>query len=521
MWCRGLMAASALAATLWAGSSGLTSPPGEVYASDDRVLLTLPYRGICRNLTLLNENGVMALESADVKFGLARLSCRLPEGSHELRMRFDGPLTSSEYPLEVVVDKDAPQLSVQGFDKTNKPAVIQELSFKLQGKAEPGVKLYLDDTELKVDADGHFSQALSLTPGWNRSLLRAVDRAGNQTAVRAQIFSDQEEPEIAWKTPPNTVFGERVGRLAMQTSDDGEIVGVSAKIDGKYPVTWHRKADGNWVGDTEELFDGKHTAEVRVVDASGRIASAQREFLTDTTEVLGEATLGPGAKGADVKLLHDRLVDAGYLSSDKASRVYSQATEDAIKALQKDRGFEVTGLAEGQTLVALGPQIFINLSRFSLVLDRPGKPTRRWLVASGAPEFATPSGKFVVVEKVPHPTWLPPKSDWAKDAKPVPAGPDNPLGTRWIGLDWGGVGIHGTNAPWTVGTASSHGCLRMVSSQVEELFTLVEVGTPVTILGGWESDPALERYWPTQSSANSDESPSGSAEINEEVASTN
>ena len=67
-----------------------------------------------------------------------------------------------------------------------------------------------------------------------------------------------------------------------------------------------------------------------------------------------------------------------------------------------------------------------------------------------------------------------------------------------MGFDWGGVGIHGTNAPWTVGSAASHGCMRMVTGQVEELFELVEVGTPVVVLGGWEDDPLLERYWPTE-----------------------
>ena len=198
------------------------------------------------------------------------------------------------------------------------------------------------------------------------------------------------------------------------------------------------------------------------------------------------------------ELFNERLAEAGYLAKDVVSSVFTRKTEMALKQLQNAEGYEVSGKAEGKTLVALGPRIFINLSRFSLVLDRPGKDQRRWLIASGSYAHPTPVGKFVIKEKVYHPTWLPPKSDWAKDAKPIPPGPGNPLGTRWLGFDWGGVGIHGTNAPWTVGTAASHGCLRMVTGQVEELFELVEVGTPVVVLGGWEKNPALERYWPTQ-----------------------
>ena len=520
-WCQGLLVGSALVGTLWAGSSGLSSPPQEIFTSSDRVELNLRYRGVCRDLSLVNGDSVVPVESSDVGAGLARLRCRLPEGQHAIKLRFSGPFSSTDYPLSIVVDKEAPSLVVDNLQDPMKGLVTQELSHQLEGKTESDARVYLDERELKLDAEGKFSETLTLNPGWNRSFLRSVDRAGNQTAIRYGVFSDQNEPELTWKTPPNKAFKKKSGRLALRTTDDGEVVGVSAKVDGTSPVTWHRKSDGNWVGDTEELYDGKHSVAVRVVDSSGRVVSSEREFLIDSTEVLGEAKLGLGAKGADVKLLHERLVSAGYLESFKASRVYNKATEKAIKQLQKDRGFKVTGFAEGPTLVALGPQIFINLSRFSLVLDRPGKPLRRWLVASGAPAFATPPGKFVIAEKVPYPTWLPPKSDWAKDAKPIPAGPNNPLGSRWIGLDWGGLGIHGTNAPWTVGTAASHGCLRMVSSQVEELFALVEVGTPVTILSGWEKDPALERYWPSASSAKSDKSPSGSTESNKEVASNN
>lgn len=128
------------------------------------------------------------------------------------------------------------------------------------------------------------------------------------------------------------------------------------------------------------------------------------------------------------------------------------------------------------------------------------------MVASGSYDHPTPTGEFVVWEKVTEPTWLPPKSDWAKDAEPIPPGPDNPLGTRWIGFDWGGVGIHGTNAPWTVGSAASHGCLRMVTAEVEELFELVEVGTPVVVLSGSSDDPLVEKYWPANKPSQSEES---------------
>ena len=81
------------------------------------------------------------------------------------------------------------------------------------------------------------------------------------------------------------------------------------------------------------------------------------------------------------------------------------------------------------------------------------------------------------------PWWYPPTYDsWAKGLKPVPPGPSNPLGTRWMGLSAPGVGIHGTDAPTSIGYSESHGCVRMQVPDAEWLFEHVSVGTPVVIL---------------------------------------
>ena len=79
------------------------------------------------------------------------------------------------------------------------------------------------------------------------------------------------------------------------------------------------------------------------------------------------------------------------------------------------------------------------------------------------------------------PTWIPPDSPWAKGLEPIPAGPGNPLGTRWIGTSAPGVGIHGTPSDWSIGTHASHGCIRMHIWQVEQLYEYVKVGMPVII----------------------------------------
>ncbi len=107
----------------------------------------------------------------------------------------------------------------------------------------------------------------------------------------------------------------------------------------------------------------------------------------------------------------------------------------------------------------------------------------RWFgVATGRSEFPTPLGNYEIVNLQRNPWWYPPPSDWAKDADPVPPGPGNPLGTRWMGLSAPYVGIHGTPDAASIGYSASHGCIRMRISDAEWLFGHVEIGTPVFII---------------------------------------
>jgi lipoprotein-anchoring transpeptidase ErfK/SrfK len=138
-------------------------------------------------------------------------------------------------------------------------------------------------------------------------------------------------------------------------------------------------------------------------------------------------------------------------------------------------------VASGQ----LGRAIVIRRGSNRLLLYSIGhssKLVRTFQVATGRSQYPTPLGKFEIVVKQLDPWWIPPASDWAKDAKPIPPGPGNPLGTRWMGLSAPYVGIHGTPDAASIGYSASHGCIRMLIPQVEWLFTQVEVGTPVFIV---------------------------------------
>jgi lipoprotein-anchoring transpeptidase ErfK/SrfK len=137
------------------------------------------------------------------------------------------------------------------------------------------------------------------------------------------------------------------------------------------------------------------------------------------------------------------------------------------------------------TLAKLGYVVVISKPSRVLSLYAPvkgkAKIVRTYRVAVGAPSFPTPTGRFTIVDKQVNPWWYPPSSDWAKGEEPVPPGPGNPLGTRWMGLDREDVGIHGTPDSGSIGGYASHGCVRMLIRQAEALYSLVDVGTPVII----------------------------------------
>ena len=117
-----------------------------------------------------------------------------------------------------------------------------------------------------------------------------------------------------------------------------------------------------------------------------------------------------------------------------------------------------------------------------LFLYRYHRVRRAFRVATGQSTYPTPLGRFTIQVMWRNPWWYPPNSAWARGQKPIPPGPNNPLGTRWMGLSSPGVGIHGTPNPASIGYSVSHGCIRMYVSEAEWLFNTVDVGTTVFIV---------------------------------------
>jgi lipoprotein-anchoring transpeptidase ErfK/SrfK len=129
-----------------------------------------------------------------------------------------------------------------------------------------------------------------------------------------------------------------------------------------------------------------------------------------------------------------------------------------------------------------GPVIVIRRQSNRLFLYEGTRYRRFFAVATGQSQYPTPLGRFKIVVKWRKPWWYPPNSPWAQGQKPIPPGPENPLGTRWMGLSAPGVGIHGTPSDASIGYSVSHGCIRMHIPEAEWLFNHVDVGTTVFIV---------------------------------------
>jgi lipoprotein-anchoring transpeptidase ErfK/SrfK len=129
--------------------------------------------------------------------------------------------------------------------------------------------------------------------------------------------------------------------------------------------------------------------------------------------------------------------------------------------------------------------------KYVVTVDRPNfrlrffkdlKLAKTYKIAVGQAGLETPAGLYHVQDKAVNPSWHVPKSAWAGKlaGKVIPPGPDNPIKARWMGI-YAGAGIHGTSDVGSLGTAASHGCIRMAIPDVEELYDKVPIQTPVFI----------------------------------------
>jgi hypothetical protein len=311
---------------------------------------------------------------------------------------------------------------------------------------------------------------------------------GVEAAARAQQAGGQSEIPDPVIPIGVTVSGVAVGGL---TADQAERA-LSPVLAPPVTVTYHRHS---WRY-VPETLGATAQVESAVVEALGappnsslRLGVEINRAKLDRWSRSFARSFDREARDAAIVLHGDRPVVkrerfGRQLTRWAASLAVINALDDPerapvelpVRILRPDRTAEDVGLA-----------IVIKRASNRLILYHPGgskgmRIKRRFGVATGQAAYPTPLGDYEIATKQRNPWWRPPDSDWAEGAEPIPPGPGNPLGTRWMGLSAPAVGIHGTPDAASIGYSASHGCIRMLVPQAEWLFERVQVGTPVYII---------------------------------------
>lgn len=188
------------------------------------------------------------------------------------------------------------------------------------------------------------------------------------------------------------------------------------------------------------------------------------------------------ASGASLEIVpaeYGRKLRDNLLTKQLNAAVLNADADHTIAARTHSVKPEVTG-----DEVAEEYPTYLTLERatYTLRFWKNLKLAKTYTVAVGQEGLETPEGLYAIQSKEVEPTWNVPESDWAGSlaGQSIPPGPSNPLKARWMGI-YEGAGIHGTEETSSLGTAASHGCVRMSIADVEELYDLVDVGTPIFI----------------------------------------
>ncbi|MCR5661567.1 MAG: L,D-transpeptidase family protein [bacterium] len=437
-------------------------------------------------------------------------SCaELEDGKHTFSAQSKDLSLSKDF----IIDTTPPEVKIF----TPAPnAVIGKTNFTFQGKTEPNlngkVKCGKNLEKFTSSDEGIFTLPMPCVQGENKVTWKIWDKAGNSSSGEIEFLADatlpiidpvvshEEEHAILVAGPKDTdcVFSVNSVKLSADVKAESPIKSLEYVLDsGKpKPMEFAEGTSTHAETDLNELAEGLHDVSVIAANAAGLKQKRTITFLIDSTEEYGKAILMKGATGQDVTTLQERLNAHGYLNKSDITGTFDEATVKAVKDLQRVIGQTPDGIVGPLVMGALGQRLYVNLARFEVILVNDDGSTHTYGICTGTSDHPTPTGTFFIADKAKNPDWLPPDTEWAKDAKPAPPGPDNPLGTRWIGLNIGSIGFHGTPYPWTVGTMASHGCMRMRLADVEDLYDRVSYGAQVTIFSGNEDNPILHRYWP-------------------------
>jgi lipoprotein-anchoring transpeptidase ErfK/SrfK len=287
--------------------------------------------------------------------------------------------------------------------------------------------------------------------------------------VRREIVAPLQHPvHVNFEEERYTLSPED---LKVRADIDGmvdEAVG-SSREGGIFSRVWRYASGGEVDSDIEPRINYSNDALQGFLDGiAGKINREPQDASVEPTPT--NLTPVPEQPGIAVRAedLRDRV--EGALQS-PSSRVVKAPVEKVEPEVTTDQ------------LASQYPSyITIDRDNFTLRLFENLKLAKEYTIAVGSIGFDTPAGLYNIQNKAVNPSWSVPDSDWTGDlaGQVIPPGPENPLKARWMGI-FDGAGIHGTDDIGSLGTAASHGCIRMAVPDVVELYDQVDVGSPTYI----------------------------------------
>jgi lipoprotein-anchoring transpeptidase ErfK/SrfK len=263
----------------------------------------------------------------------------------------------------------------------------------------------------------------------------------------------------------------------------GKQLKIRADVDGAVEEALEDSQEGGLPGRLVRYVSGGEVDESITPEVEYSVPAVNRFVRKVAEEVNREP------KNADVEPSGDSLeVVAGEpgrklrdneLEKDLKAAVLNANAPHTIKAKVHSIAPEVT---KKEVAAEYPSYLTLDRSTFTLRLWKHLKLAKTYTVAVGMEGLETPEGLYAIQEKEENPVWHVPLSDWAGSlaGQTIPPGPSNPIKARWMGI-YEGAGIHGTEETYSLGSAASHGCIRMAIPDVEELYDEVEVGTPIFI----------------------------------------
>jgi lipoprotein-anchoring transpeptidase ErfK/SrfK len=259
---------------------------------------------------------------------------------------------------------------------------------------------------------------------------------------------------------------------------------IAVDIDDSVSAAIERSRDGSvlartWRGIRGESLDADLDLDIRFSKAAiarlvERVGKAVDEPAVDASVDLEHGDVTPQTSKEGRRLL------AGKLKRQVRTRLLDVGDDKTVRARTEVVKPKVTTDELAEKYPAI---IFVNRGAFQLTLYKHLKLAKTYGIAVGQVGLETPAGLYHVQNKAINPAWSVPNSAWAGSlaGTVVPGGtPENPLKARWLGI-FDGAGIHGTDATGSIGSAASHGCIRMLIPDVIELYDQVPVGAPVYI----------------------------------------